>query len=121
MLIDGKTINFQVDSGASVNIISKNCLKGTTYTTTKNPKTLLMWNKSTLQAEGVCKLKLLNPKLNKKYSLEFVVVNNDLTPLLGSKASQQMDLITVNSENFHKAHINKVSTSSDRDKLPEKR
>ena len=48
---------------------------------------------------GTCRL--TNPSCNKKYSVEFVVVDdNDLVPLLGSKTSQQMGLITVNTDKF---------------------
>ncbi len=60
-----------------------------------------MWNTSKVQAIGTCRLKVTNLSNNKKYSVEFVVVaNDDLTPLLGSKASQQMGLITVNTDSF---------------------
>ena len=60
-----------------------------------------MWNTSKVRAIGTCRLKVINPSNNKKYSVEFFVVDNDdLTPLLGSKASQQMGLITVNTDSF---------------------
>lgn len=39
-----------------------------------------------------------NPK-TRKYSKEFVVENN-LTPLIGARAAQQMGLLTVHDENF---------------------
>jgi len=32
--------------------------------------------------------------------VEFVVVESDLTPLIGARAAQEMELITVNNENF---------------------
>ena len=54
-----------------------------------------------MQAVGTCHLKVTNPSSNRKYSIEFVVVDNDdLTPLLGFKTSQQMGLITVNTDKF---------------------
>ena len=59
-----------------------------------------MWNGATCQSLGTIRLKLRNPKNNKKYSVSFTVVNADLTPLLGSTASQQMGHLTVNTENF---------------------
>ena len=43
---------------------------------------------------------LRNPKNHKKYSVELVVVKENLTPLIGAKAAQHMKLITVNEENF---------------------
>ena len=57
-----------------------------------------MWNSSKVQAIGSCRLKVTNPSNNKKYLVDFVVVDdNGLTPLLGAKASQHMGFITVNS------------------------
>ena len=41
-----------------------------------------------------------NPKTRKKYSVEFVAVESDRTPLIGARAAQEMELITVNDENF---------------------
>ena len=46
-------------------------------------------------------MRVTNPSNNRKYSIEFVIVDNDdFTPLLGSKTSQQMGLITVNTDKF---------------------
>ena len=60
-----------------------------------------MWNSSKVQAVGTCRLRFTNPSNNRKYSTEFVVEDNDdFTPLLDSKASQQMGLITVNTDKF---------------------
>ena len=111
MVLLGKTINFQVDNGASVNILPKRYLQGTAYSAPESPKTLLMWNKSTLQAKGVCRVKLLNPNVGRKYAVEFIIVSNALTPLLVSKACQQMKLVTINGENFHTAQVHRVSTN----------
>ena len=49
-----------------------------------------MWNKSELKPEGVTRVTIPNPRNDKKYSVEFVVVKEELTPLLGAKASQHM-------------------------------
>ena len=43
---------------------------------------------------------MCNPKTWKKYSVGFVVVENDLTPFIGARVAQRMELITVNDENF---------------------
>ena len=91
-------MKIQVDSGASVNVIpakfvADKKLEGTT-------KTLQMWNDTTLQPLGSCRIILQNPKDKKKFSVEFLVVDKQLTPLIGAKAAQQMGLITVNLQNF---------------------
>ena len=49
---------------------------------------------------GTTRLKVTNPKTGKKYSIEFVVVPDDLTPLLGARTAQQMELITVHKDHF---------------------
>ncbi|CAC5404988.1 unnamed protein product [Mytilus coruscus] len=60
-----------------------------------------MYNYTTIKPIGKCILKLVNPKNNDKFKAEFVVVKNGtLTPLLGSKAVQAMNLATVNYENI---------------------
>ena len=49
---------------------------------------------------GTTHLKVTNPKTGKKYSIEFVVVPDDSTPLLGAGTAQQMELITVHEDYF---------------------
>lgn len=41
-----------------------------------------------------------NPKNQKKYGVEFVVIKEDYTPVLGSVSAQKMGLITVKHENI---------------------
>ena len=43
---------------------------------------------------------LRNPKKCKKYLVEFVVVKENLSSLIGAQAEQHIKLITVNEENF---------------------
>ena len=98
MVVAKKPVKFQVDSGASVNVIPAELapdepLKRTT-------KTLRMWNDTTLQPLGSCRTILQNPKNGKKFSVEFLVVEKQLTPIIGAWTAQQMGLITVNEENF---------------------
>ena len=49
---------------------------------------------------GECRVKMINPANNKKYAVLFTVVDEDLMPVLGASASQQMGLITVNRANI---------------------
>ena len=51
----------------------------------------------------------MNPKTNEKYKVRFLVVKEDLTPLLGLNATQKMKLLTVHKENF----INVVENAND--------
>ena len=98
MLIDSKKVNFQIDCGASINIITAKHAQGHEIKATT--KTLRMWNGSQVKPIGSARIILRNPKTRKKYSVEFIVVESDLTPLIGARAAQEMELITVNDENF---------------------
>ena len=98
MLVDKTEVKFQVDSGTSVNVIPVNFVADKKLEPTT--KTLQMWNDTTLKPLGNCRLILHNPKNKKKFLVEFLVVDRQLTPLIGAKAAQQMGLITVNIQNF---------------------
>ena len=98
MLIDNKKVNFQIDCGASINIIAAKHAEGHKIKSTT--KTLRIWNGSQVKPIGTARIIMRNPKTRKKYSVEFVVVESDLTPLIGARAAQEMELITVNDENF---------------------
>ena len=50
-----------------------------------------------------------NPKNSKKYNAEFVVVKGNYTPLIGSRASQQMNLVTVHQENIQQVTIQNLT------------
>ena len=98
MFVDKKEVKFQVDSVASVNVIPVKFVADKKLEPTT--KTLQMWNDTTLKPLGSCRLIFHNPKNKKKFSVEFLVVDEQLTPLIGAKAAQQMGLITVNTQNF---------------------
>ena len=53
-----------------------------------------------METIGKCRVNLVNPKVDEECETEFVVVNNDCTPLLGSKTVQKMKLIKVRYENI---------------------
>jgi hypothetical protein len=55
-----------------------------------------------MKAVGNCKVRVVNPKNNRKYRVNFVIVDGINTPLLGARAVLQMKLLTVNYENILK-------------------
>lgn len=109
MVIEGEKVICQVDSGASVNVIPAKHVRNAPITTTK--KTLHTYNKTSITATGKTVLTVRNPKTKKKYRVQFVVVKEDLIPLLGKNTSEAMQLITVNYSNFDS--VAKVTTTSD--------
>ena len=70
----------------------------TSLETTK--ATLVTYNKSEEKPLGKKRVRVVNPKNGKKYSVEIIVVRGSCTPLLGAKASQQMRLLYINRNNI---------------------
>jgi len=98
MLVGNKTVAFQIDTGASINILPVNYAPYIHSTCKK----LTMWNGNQFTPLGVCRTKLQNPKNNKRYSVEFFVVEGDRTPLIGLSAAEQMKLITINDDKLNR-------------------
>ena len=102
MLIDQTPVKFQIDSGATVNVIPKKYIQ-----TAIQPERmeLKMYNNTSLWGIGSAMVKLRNPKTRKKYLTKFVVIEEDcFTPILCRKTAEWMKLITVNYENFNLLH-----------------
>lgn len=108
MEVNGKPVKLQIDCGATVNILSKRHLDGLPL----RPETvkLQMWNGSTIQALGRCKLRTRNVKTGQQFNVDFVIVEEELIPLLSRNAAEKMGLITVNYNHFK--HVNAVIPSS---------
>lgn len=98
MLLGDKPIRFQLDCGASCNIIPVHLLNPDTKLE-QTQQVLVMYNKSTLKPLGKCKIKIRNPRNMKLYRLEFMVIEEHV-PLLGNKAVQGMDLVRIQRENI---------------------
>lgn len=96
--VEGRIVKFQVDCGASVNVIPFHYIPDVNLTPCDT--TLEVWTSSTVKPLGKCRLIIRNCKNRKKYNIEFIVVEGKYTPLLGKKSSEQMGLITVNYENI---------------------
>ena len=112
MILKGKAVPFHVDSGATVNVLPA---KYVGHKEINPTKVLQMWNKSELKPEGVKRVTIRNPRNDKKYSVEFVVMKEELTPLLGAKASQHMGLLEVHPENFVRvADVKQPSCGADK-------
>ncbi|CAI5660683.1 unnamed protein product [Oreochromis niloticus] len=102
MLMGKEIVNFQIDCGASCNVIPIHMLSPNTQLE-DTQTVLMMYNKSKIKPLGNCKVKLRNPRNQKPYRLEFQVVDKDCkVPLLGKRASEAMKLIKVHYENILK-------------------
>ena len=107
MLVRQQPVQFQVDCGASANILPLRYAEGEELDSCS--QTLVMWNGTKVTPVGSCALPVVNPKTNEKYKVRFLVVKEDLTPLLGLNSTQKMKLLTVHKENF----INVVENAND--------
>lgn len=91
-------VKFQLDSGATINLIParyvpKELIKS-------QEKRLTLYDNSTFSAIGTCELELKNPKNQRRYNVHFVVVNDNFEPLLGASAIQFMHLVRVQYHNI---------------------
>ena len=114
MIIKGhqkEPIRFQVDSGATINLISRSLVPKAQLNSTK--KELNMWNNTTEKPLGECDLSLKNPKNGKSYKVSFIVVSKDRKPILGKCISEKMGLITINYENFKVASVTEAKRVED--------
>ena len=75
MEIQGKPVRMQIDSGASCNVLPKKYLSS---------KSLTAYNKQQISALGTARVSMRNPRTTKKYNAEFVVVDGNYMPLIGS-------------------------------------
>ena len=101
MIIKGhqeEPTKFQVDCGATINLISRSLIPTARLKPTK--KALCMWNNTKERPLGECNLSLKNAKDGKSYKITFIVVADDRKPILGKCTSEKMGLITINYENF---------------------
>lgn len=100
----GREITFQVDTGATCNVIRSCELLGTKYENNiaSTTQILKMFNSSPLKPIGNCRVQLTNPQNGRKYKVEFTVVRDGdaKVNLIGSAAAQQMALIQVNYKNM---------------------
>ncbi|XP_023818302.1 uncharacterized protein LOC101156138 isoform X1 [Oryzias latipes] len=100
MLLGKKMVRFQIDCGATCNVLPVDLLnKDVTLDETNS--VLVMYNGSKVKPLGKCKVKLRNPRNQKLYQLEFQVVDKDSpVPLIGKRASEAMKLTKVQYENI---------------------
>ena len=69
------TADFELNTGASCNLIStKHLMKSIKYTLERTRTVLKMYDGNLVYPEGRTKLKIINPKNRKKYLVQFEVV-----------------------------------------------
>ncbi|RUS70895.1 hypothetical protein EGW08_021339 [Elysia chlorotica] len=109
--VNKQPIKFLVDTGASINTISKKWVNKTDIKPTKIKK-LTMWNKSTSKPLGEVTYKTQNPKNGQIANITYTVVDDNLTCLLGLEATQIFYLIELKEHNFISQVQTQVSQNS---------
>lgn len=112
VIVNEKKDKFRMDSLASINIINQ-CHRTQSHIKLSY-KTLKIRNGEDLKSLGTTRLKVKNLKTQKKYSIEFVVVPDSVTPLIGTHSAQQLELISVHQDNLlqfhpHRGHCARIS------------
>ena len=104
MLIDGKRVLFQLDTGASVNTLPRELVGDATMKPYHGRHR--MWNNDTLKPAGTCRRLITNPKNGKQYDLHFIVFDDaECTPLLSLDTCERMNPITVNEEELDAVRV----------------
>ena len=100
MLVNRTPLKFQVDSGATCNVMPSASVPQGVRLEHSEMK-LALYNQSTIHALGKCKIRLINPKNRKKYRVHFVVIDDvAAVPLLGLRAAQQVNLLKIKYHNI---------------------
>ena len=105
MLLNGHRVPFQLDTGATVNILPEASFEevyeeGSLSLLDNADVTLVMYNRTEEKPIGKKRVQVVNPRNGRKYSVQFVVVKGKGKPLLGLRASEQMQLISVVRQNM---------------------
>ena len=103
MVVNGHTVKFQLDTGATANLIPKKYVPEEAILDTTSK--LTMWNGATFIPAGTAILDVTNPKSGNVYKLNFIVVEEELMPILGVEAVTDLDLININFDNFVYASV----------------
>ncbi|CAH8491041.1 unnamed protein product [Dicrocoelium dendriticum] len=98
LLIQGRPVRFQLDSGASVNILPHKYCPDAEYRQIQTQ--LRMWNGSKLQPKGCVTMKAINPKDGSEHLLDFLLVSGDFMPILGLDSIQSLGFVSFNHDRF---------------------
>ena len=96
-------IKFQIDCGATVNVLPLQYVQDKPLEASN--ASLHVYNMTTVKPAGKCGTVVRNPENGKKYNAEFQVIKENFKPLLSRNAAEQMQLMTINYDNFKVANL----------------
>ena len=100
MRVHGQTKAFLLDTGASSNLISTHDVDMSQLQIATPGRTFTMWNGSLQKSLGTATVEVYNPRHKQMHRINFDIVSDRLTPILGAEAVQSMGLITVHADRY---------------------
>ncbi|CAH8629063.1 unnamed protein product [Dicrocoelium dendriticum] len=98
LLIEGRSVRFQLDTGATINILPRKHCRGVQIQSDQDY--LRMWNGSRLKPKGSATIEVVNPRDGVSHRLQFVIVDEDLTPILGIDSILSLGFVIFNHDRF---------------------
>ena len=96
--VNGKDIQFQLDTGSDVNTICQRYVRKQQVKRTS--QRLTMWNKTKVEPIGEVSLETMNPKTGTSHEITYTVVPNSLSCLLGMETVKTLGFITLNETKY---------------------
>ena len=111
LTMNNQPVQFQVDSGATANVIPSALLLPTDITSIEKTKsTLKTYNNDIIRCQGKIKKTLVNPLTDRSHSTEFLVVEDpNATPILGKVSSEEIGVLSVDYCSFE--HVNSLQAT----------
>lgn len=104
--VEGRKVKFQLDTGASCNVIGKKDLPSN-ITLRPTSKVLRLYDTSSLRPAGTLQATITNPRTGQHFEAELIVVDSPRAiPLLGARSCIEMNLLTIQRQNIHHAVAN---------------
>ncbi len=103
MEVNSIPVCFRLDGGAEINIITDDLVSPSDIRPTH--RLLESFHHTTSTPVGEADLEIVNPKTNATHSVHFAVVPKGYMCLLGQETIEEMNLVTVNTENFIVANL----------------
>ena len=99
MHMAGRRMTFQLDCGASCNVIRRHDLSDTIHIE-PTEQILKVYNGATLTPMGVYPGEIQNPANKRVHTVQFIVLKETPSSLLGAQTCQEMDLLQIHRLNI---------------------
>ena len=103
LMVDDHVVKFQVDSGATCDVVRLKDLNVTKENLQTSSEVLQLYDESRLTPLGRWTAELVNPKTGKRRRTSLIVVEDAPTAIVGAATSQKFGLITIHYEQLFSA------------------